>query len=97
MQIINKKKGNIEDAQAVYYWISSLIMLEDDGENDYSREIKQLLKLFFTREGLDEEKSDSYSSIKISEDVKDFQKIKAYLCEVDDDHGENYQDHKYCK
>ncbi|MDP3734790.1 MAG: hypothetical protein Q8R37_06170 [Nanoarchaeota archaeon] len=96
-QIIRQKNGDVTDAVAIYYYIASLIK-KGDKEKDVTRyqiQINNLLTLFFTR-NLSGQRSADYTPE--TKQAPEYQKINAYLCEVDrNNNGPYHQDSTMCK
>ncbi len=79
--VVQLKENDLDHVIALYYWIASFIM-QDSGVDD--GEIKSLLDLFFDRNFLGETLAPYPPFVTSS---GEFQKIKAYLCAVDQNLG----------
>ncbi len=83
-EIVNRRVRDLDDARAIYYWISSLIAEEGNGwDAAGSRvrgQIESLLDLFFEGKFVNENVGDYSPSLK---NEGEFEKVQAYLCEVD--------------
>jgi hypothetical protein len=94
--VVNRKEGTVDEAVAIYYWVSSLIKLDEqrrDGVTRFESDIKSLLTLFFERD-FNGEKVPAFA-----ENVKkehEWQNSLVYLCEIDKAKFGTYQE-THCK
>jgi hypothetical protein len=87
--VLNQRRGNLANIMAIYYGTASVILLAEaekgQGEGRYDREIDNFLSLFFRRE----------SGVLLLDPIEvsgnEFEKIKKYMCEIDQKYGGNYQ------
>jgi hypothetical protein len=81
--LITQGKGGLEGARALFYWISSLVMVDEKDQSDYSVNIKEMLDLFFNGE------SSRLGLVKINyyDNSGEYQKIQTYLCNVAEGYG----------
>ncbi len=80
--IITQEKGDSQNAQAIYYYIGSLVMERGPGteESTHNRAIQNLLAQFFDRK-FQGRTITPYDPSTVASD--DFQHIAAYLCQID--------------
>ncbi len=83
--IVKLKENNLDDASALYYWISSYVM---QGKDNFRGEIISLLGRFF-EPGFAEGGYPAYVT-----GTTEYKKIKKYLCLIDNDVDKRFQ--KYC-
>ena len=99
MRIIEQERGDAENAIAIFYYIGSLVQERGSGteSSSHNTAIKNLLAMFFERKWQGRKISDYDPATK---QTIEFQKISAYLCQVDKQLGGPYSKpdgtHRYC-
>ena len=89
--VINRKEATVDEVVAIYYWVASLIKIDQergDGVIRHNNEIKSLNELFFNRTFNGDPVPAFNSDVKRSHE---YQKALVYLCEVDKQKFGTYQ------
>ncbi len=89
MRIIEQERGDTENAVAIYYYTGSLVLERGTGteQSAHNTAIKNLLNMFFKRQWQGRKISDYPLA---ATQTPEFQKIAAYLCQVDKQLGGPY-------
>ncbi len=95
--VLNRKQGDLEDAVAIYYAVADYIVVGGkDWDKNYKNQVLVLLKIFFTREYQISGEFGEPSPAGLKQ-TSEYEKVRAYLCEVDASlKGAYYRDKTYC-